>query len=88
MDQRAADDTRNMGTALDLDRLRAMQANTSAIERRAATLQLRVTLLRFDASLPPICIILVSGKKSIDNAGECVLQMNRNGRTPRRTPDA
>ena len=38
MDQRAADDTRNMGTALDLDRLRAMQANTSAIERRAATL--------------------------------------------------
>ncbi|MEC7256858.1 MAG: deoxyribose-phosphate aldolase [Pseudomonadota bacterium] len=27
-----------MGTALDLDRVRAMQANTSAIERRAATL--------------------------------------------------
>jgi deoxyribose-phosphate aldolase len=38
MDQRAANDTRNMGTALDLDRVRAMQANTSAIERRAATL--------------------------------------------------
>ncbi|TMV10892.1 deoxyribose-phosphate aldolase [Arenibacterium halophilum] len=38
MDQRADNDTRNMGTALDLDRVRAVQANTSAIERRAATL--------------------------------------------------
>jgi len=29
---------RNPGTALDLDRIAALQANTSAIERRAATL--------------------------------------------------